>query len=135
MKKITQICLLVLLSVCSLQSVSVKAFGNPQPIGLVHFSYLVGIEEPIIYYPFGMGDSGIPASAVVYDDRTIVITFSRPVGSADAELQKDDMVVGISHKPSGSDTMTLRLPLSPGDYTIYLYLQDGTTLVGEYTQE
>jgi len=127
-------CLLFISAIVNKQEMN--ASSGHVPIGFIQFSYVDEGNNPPVIIPYGgVGYSGIPASAVVYDDRTIVIAFSRPVGTADAELQKDDMVVGISHKPSGSDTMTLRLPLSLGDYTIYLYLQDGTTLVGEYTQE
>lgn len=133
MKKITLISLLFLLFACSFHSIN--AIGNPQPIGFIQFSYAASVEEPIIYFPFGGGYSNIPASAVVYDDRAIIITFNLPVGSVDAELYIDDMVVGIFHKPSSGNTLTIRLPLIPGDYTIYLYLQNGMTLVGEYTQD
>lgn len=133
MKKSTLISLLFLLSVCFIQSI--KAIESSQPIGFVQFLHVATVEEPIIYFPFGCGYSNITASGVVYDDRTIVITFNRPVGSVDAELYKDDMVVGIFQKPSTGNAMTVKLPLSPGDYTIYLYLQNGMTFVGEYTQD
>ena len=133
MKKRTLISLLILLSICFIQSI--KAIENPQPIGFVQFSYVAGIEEPIIYFPFGGGYLSIPASAVVYDDRAVIITFFCTNGSADAELCDGDIVVGTWHKPSGTQTMTIRLPVIPGDYTIYLYLQNGTILYGEYTLE
>ena len=106
------------------------------PVGFIQFSYVDDGNNPPVIIPYsGGGYSSILASGVVYDDGAIIITFNRPVGAVDAELYKDDMVVGIFHKPSTGNTMTVKLPLFPGDYTIYLYLQNGMTFVGEYTQD
>lgn len=132
MKNKTLISLLLLFAACCIQSI--KATGNFQPIGFIQFSY-VDNEDPHIYIPSGGGYLGIPASAIVYDDRAVIITFFCSYGSADAELCDGDIVVGTWHKPSGTQTMTIRLPVIPGDYTIYLYLQNGTILYGEYTLE
>lgn len=132
MKNKTLISLLLLLAFCCIQSI--KATGDLQPVGFIQFSY-VDNEDPHIYIPSGGGYLGIPARAIVYDDRAVEITFYCSNGSADAEICDGDIVVGTWHKPSGTQTMTIRLPIMPRVYTIYLYLKNGVTLQGEYTAE
>ena len=127
------VCLLALFIFGSIQLV--HATGNHQAIGFIQFAYVGENEDPFVIIPQGGGCLGIPASAIVYDDRAVEITFFCSLGAADAEICDGDIVVGTWHKPSGTQTMTIRLPALPRDYTIYLYLQNGITLKGEYTVE
>ena len=130
-KKITLCCQILLAAILFFQTI--KANSGLIPIGYIQFAYIEEENNPPIINPLGNGSFSIPASAVVYDDRAVIITFFCSYGSADAELCDGDIVVGTWHKPSGTQTMTIRLTIIPGDYTIYLYLQNGTTLYGEYT--
>ena len=131
---LTVCCLLFMSAIFNMQEMN--ASSGLVPVGFIQFSHVDEGNNPPIIIPFGGGEySSITVSAIVYDDRSVIITFNRPVGAVDAELYKDDMVVGIFHKLSSGNTMTVRLPLFPGDYTIYLYLQNGMTFVGEYTQD
>ena len=125
--------LAIMSGILSFQATS--ATSGQIPIGFIEFSYIDENPDPQIIIPLGVGSWGFPATAVVFDDRAVIITFFCSYGSADAELCDGDIVVGTWHKPSGTQTMTIRLPVIPGDYTIYLYLQNGTILYGEYTLE
>ena len=132
-KKISFCCQILLAAFLLFQTM--KASSDLIPIGYIQFTYIEEENNPPIINPLGNGSFNIPASAIVYDDRTVIITFFCSLGSADAELCDGDIVVGTWHKPSGTQTMTIRLPVTSGDYTIYLYLQNGVTLQGEYLAE
>ena len=131
-KKIPLVSLLALVVFCGTQTIKAKIAHAP--LGLIQFTYVEENEDdPFVFIPFDGSARGIPFYAVIYDDRTMVITFLYPVGSADAIICDGNFVVSTFHKPAGSQSMKLKLPTKPGNYTIYLRLQNGMIYQGEYT--
>lgn len=131
-KRIPLVSLFVLVVFCGTQTT--KARIAHAPLGLIHFSYIEETEDdPFVFIPFDGRAIGIPFYAVVYDDRTMIITFLYPVGRAEAIICDGIFVVGTFHKPAGSQIMKLKLPTKPGDYTIYLRLSNGMIYQGDYT--
>ena len=128
-KRIPLVSLFVLVVFCGTQTT--KARIAHAPLGLIHFSYIE--EDPFVFIPFDGRAIGIPFYAVVYDDRTMIITFLYPVGRAEAIICDGNFVVGTFQKPAGSQIMKLKLPTKPGDYTIYLRLSNGMIYQGDYT--
>ena len=133
-KRTPLVTLIVLVVFCG--TLTTKARITHAPSGLIQFSYVEENEDdPFVFIPFNGRAIGTPFYAVVYDDRTMVITFLYPVGSAEAIICDGNFVVGSFHKPAGSQIMKLRLPSKPGDYTIYLRLSNGEIYQGDYTVE
>ena len=90
--KSTLFFLLTMTALCCSQTT--KATGNHQQVGFIQFSYVIDNDDPIIITPLGGGYLGIPASAIVYDDCAVEITFYCSNGAADAEICDGDIVVG-----------------------------------------
>ena len=136
MKNHFSLSLAVLLTLFGISDIQpVCAVVNHFAIGFIQFTYDGENEDPFIIIPLGNGNNTIPCFATVYDNYVVEINFTQQVGTADAEVYDDDMIVGIGHKSSTNSILTIQLPQTPGEYTIYVYLQDGTTFKGEYTIE
>lgn len=133
-KRIPLASLFVLVVFCGTQTT--KARIAHAPLGLIQFSYIEENEDdPFVFIPFDGRAIGIPFYAVVYDNRTMIITFLYPVGGAEAIICDGNFVVSTFHKPAGSQSMKLKLPSYPGNYTIYLRLSNGMIYQGDYTVE
>ena len=131
-KRIPLVSLLALVVFCGTQTIKAKILHAP--IGIIQFSYVEENEDdPFVFIPFDGRATGIPFYVVINDDRTMIITFLYPIGCAEAVICDGNFVVSTFHKPASSQSMTIKLPTKPGNYTIYLRLQNGMIYQGEYT--
>lgn len=113
----------------------IMAALDRNPIDVIPLAPIDDEGKPPVIIPLGEDSSSFTYYAMVYDDFSVELSFNQNIGTADAEIYNGDMVVSIWHKPSTSNTLSMNLPFAPGNYTIYVYLQNGQSFQGAYTVE